>query len=879
MAWPRDERIKNTAITKHNSTRVKDQTRDYPNLEQGLVGAAILVDESQGLKWAFLASHSGHKGNFSKRLKLGRQLEIFPPTRAPPLQHVRTSVQQRAEQGANFLRTYVPDVEIAAELIRDQLVEETTLAQELQQFDPYSGRCLEIMNTSITSPDFIMFPMGETNRELNVSRVEYTERSGIAFKLRTVPRYTFSTPIQQILASKVDSQLAVRTYSATRLFKTEHGNDLESNITLTDLVTLSRADTANEATVDIKFLSVSSDVVVVGDSGTVMRCNLVNGAKSMTPIHQRQEILTPPFKSHFWRLSVGSKPSDQFLMSSNRIIQLDGRTNTPSELFSIPNGKHVLTSIEDLQEDGILRLSSTNKVIWLDPRFPGRPLLAYSHGRQYDRYLSLNTIHATTNNPLTLLSSRNNNLISVYDVSRQQDGLVRLNVTPYELGGCMYDDSVGHVILPYGRGLGLLRLTERGAINYSAFLQDVQEPSNPTVETPGDLQELRLVYGNLQSDVGPLGLQHRSQVDLCTAYDALFRRHYAEVKELEERSSDAVHDLLEVFPSYWQTKDLPVEHMLTTFDIAFRSGEEPKQASRADFLTQGLLNSSRGYRALGQGRLAARHVKAPWHCSITPVLAHLDRDFQQGPEKLTERLQKYDLSVGNPPNDQARRFESTARQQLELDLALSTDIFTEVAVMKRDDVDQALEVMTEALCLGDEPPNLDFGYLRPVEKKYGVDDDERRQTSTLEAPDIPMGVRLLLSSWDARDSEQYVYEDPYSEMDNTEAIKRLKSPDLASQRPGFATQTQRPPQVVASKPAQSTPDIMPHLLRVTRPPAFTQEAVYSEDPSFGSSRFAAKLELVKSSQEPQVSTQVLPGPHGGRPHVKKKPLKKRIGGF
>ena len=45
---------------------------------------------------------------------------------------------------------------------------------------------------------------------------------------------------------------------------------------------------------------------------------------------------------------------------------------------------------------------------------------------------------------------------------------------------------------------------------------------------------------------------------------ALFRTHYEDAKVLEEQSSDATIDLVEHFSSYWQTKDMPVEHVLTT---------------------------------------------------------------------------------------------------------------------------------------------------------------------------------------------------------------------------------------------------------------------------------------------------------------------------
>lgn len=47
----------------------------------------------------------------------------------------------------------------------------------------------------------------------------------------------------------------------------------------------------------------------------------------------------------------------------------------------------------------------------------------------------------------------------------------------------------------------------------------------------------------------------------CTA---LFRTYYENAQVLEEQSANATQDLLETFISYWQTKDIPVEYILTT---------------------------------------------------------------------------------------------------------------------------------------------------------------------------------------------------------------------------------------------------------------------------------------------------------------------------
>ena len=69
---------------------------------------------------------------------------------------------------ANFLRVYLPDVEVASELIREQLSEDITLSRKFERFDPYSGNVLEAFwNASNPRLSCVLFPTGETNCDLS----------------------------------------------------------------------------------------------------------------------------------------------------------------------------------------------------------------------------------------------------------------------------------------------------------------------------------------------------------------------------------------------------------------------------------------------------------------------------------------------------------------------------------------------------------------------------------------------------------------------------------------------------------------------------------------------------------------------------------------
>ena len=206
-------------------------------------------------------------------------------------------------------------------------------------------------------------------------------------------------------------------------------------------------------------------------------------------------------------------------------------------MISIASGKHILTSIEDLHQDGFLRLCSTNQIFWMDPRMPGKQILAYCHGRQYDRYLATETSNGNSNKgrigiqhelhiniwktlAFTLLKSRNNGLVTVYDVSRSQSNLVFVNAAPYALsnGTGLYGKYDGHGILGHNHRSGLVRLSERGGLIYNALAFNSSEEYTPVVEWTTALQELKTTTATFCSDAGPLDFQDRPHVDLGPVY-------------------------------------------------------------------------------------------------------------------------------------------------------------------------------------------------------------------------------------------------------------------------------------------------------------------------------------------------------------------------
>lgn len=116
------------------------------------------------------------------KLVAGASVDLFRPTRPPRLDVSSASIVQRAEHGvcalqslffmliyvaqANFLRTYFPDIDITAELVRQELSTDAQFSRELEQYDPFLANVLELQHGA---PLFVAFPMGVIGSDLSTS--------------------------------------------------------------------------------------------------------------------------------------------------------------------------------------------------------------------------------------------------------------------------------------------------------------------------------------------------------------------------------------------------------------------------------------------------------------------------------------------------------------------------------------------------------------------------------------------------------------------------------------------------------------------------------------------------------------------------------------
>ncbi|KIP12300.1 hypothetical protein PHLGIDRAFT_113776 [Phlebiopsis gigantea 11061_1 CR5-6] len=803
----------------------------------------------------------------------------------------QSSVPHQAEQGANFLRTHYPDVDIVSDLIRDELAENARLASQLQDFDPYLGSLLTPVISSGRSGRqvaFLAFPMGPTGAGLNISPIGHSKKDLTTFKPLASPVRTFETPIQQIIArqpqsSRSECVIAVRTAGSTKLLEVKPRAATLHGIITTELAAFTRSNFGDRPLMDMAFCDMHhSTLLCVNDHGNVFTCKLEESYPTQAVYVQTE----PDLDLYFSRLACLPESNTPLLLSAKRLRMLDLRISSSIvTLATASSPKTVFTCVEGPSVDNLIRLASTEELTWIDPRFALRPVFGVKHTRAWDRTLRIHNL-TLSDSTLTFLTSAKNALITVYDVSAGKDGFRHLNSLPHVLpstspiGGM----RVGQVIFRHPNDADtstavLLQMNDRGSIHRIDF--GLREPGRITGRTHEWTQEvfdLERAMATSSTDVKAFDSMTYTEVDAEPIYQRIF---VADEQKPVIEDPAVFYDTLDAMPTFWRNLDSPVEQVLTTFDIAFRSGDEPSDPSRADFLTGSSLSSVRGYRALAQDRIPRDQISkpSPWHHNWTSSLVRFVPDMSESVQDTQSSLKRYDLLTDDYRPGPSIRAETESRQELNVDLFLSADVYAPHAIAHEepgqhldDDAFETMSRATEAMSIGiPEPPAVQFSFLRPVPQ----DHYHRARDVESKKMECPLGVRLLLGEWEiGADPEAYQYRDPYDNAEPLTAVPPWGARHKADKAPRTETKSQpvRMPPVIATAP-MAPPPVASQPVR-PRPVAPSQGA---HVPLMGSQPLSSSQ---PSQETPFPSTQVLPGPFGGRPApVKKKPTKKRMGGF
>jgi hypothetical protein len=134
---------------------------------------------------------------------------------------------------------------------------------------------------------------------------------------------------------------------------------------------------------------------------------------------------------------------------------------------------------------------------------------------------------------LTVLSSRNNSLVSIYDVSSDKDGLLRSHALPYSLSGRFPNGPHAgfYVAQPHPDSgndttASLLQLTSRGGIYQTALALRQDADTTPLsvavdVSWSSAVHRLATASSIQRPDVGRLGARAMEEVDFRRAYQRM----------------------------------------------------------------------------------------------------------------------------------------------------------------------------------------------------------------------------------------------------------------------------------------------------------------------------------------------------------------------
>lgn len=121
--------------------------------------------------------------------------------------------------------------------------------------------------------------------------------------------------------------------------------------------------------------------------------------------------------------------------------------------------------------------------------------------------------------------------MTIYDVTLSSDSLVQVNYAPHCLSTVSQADGqpMGHTVFHHpldtrDKEICLLALTGRGTVHRFDLVQSsiAPEEHNPSqdVHWSADVEALDLEAANLRPDVGTLGEQDKSEVDMFPVYDS-----------------------------------------------------------------------------------------------------------------------------------------------------------------------------------------------------------------------------------------------------------------------------------------------------------------------------------------------------------------------
>ncbi|CAE6513018.1 unnamed protein product [Rhizoctonia solani] len=875
--WPVDSRIRNPPqeVTKRQGPRkvLPELSWDTPIIDAGAWSSSrISLEENKGssrLLWTNINSPKENKGSSrllwtninspTLRISTGNTRCIFPPTRNISAIDDGLSFERRVLCMNTWLRNQKGVGDLEAIFLREILENNDDYVKSAMDYDPY---CSDLLALDFLTKGHrkragvLAYPVGQNFDSLGAS-VLFDEKWGTVFSPAEKPGWKAPARILQIISSNAIFKPSATSYThAGCLFAVRTLFDINflcispkpgaTVVAKQSLVSsFGQVDIGGHRPFDLAFNphEQTHTGLVVSDIGAIWNFGL--DFKPYLLYTQTGDMTTRvgAYDQPYWGLKWGTHP-ETFLLGSQSALSFHDRRSS-NAVSILPMASETMTSFDILRNESYSQIfiSSARHVTLVDERMMSRPVVSWAHHRDRDVTLRIKALDLEQKK-VGLLTSKLSSFISVYDPLLSESGAFEGCIGPCE-------PSVERVVWEHE----LKNLAEKVELEHDQYDEE-------------DLTKFR-------------------EVNLRSKYEKIFMSGSSE-------GGPSVIETIDSVPTVIQRANGPIDKPMILHDLVRMISQETTPTfPRSLFASPQSLPLPKArslLKHLAQLRSQSREA-VPWSYDLSRIQAHIWPAL--APIPTADDL--IEFSVLDNVSEDTYKKDREARQEIALDLALSTTVYSSISFQPsrprlppapriRDD-DDMLSVAASAMTLeGIEPPHVQ--HLQPcptqglVDGKQGA---EQRQS---------LVARLLASEWDPDSSpSDYEFHDPYNQdydesmpawklMAQTKADKQLleeaKSRFLSNRTtmahtgsallPSIQISRNRPPAIPnpvavrGARQAESQPELVPNQTMSSQP------------------REPSSSQMNGSSQLP--STQIAPGPFGARPSTNApKKKKSRLPGF
>ncbi|CAE6425163.1 unnamed protein product [Rhizoctonia solani] len=904
--WPVDSRVQTPpeALTKRQGPRkvLPELSWDVPIIDAGAWSSSRILSDDHGSS-SRLSWENINVG--VPPISTGNTRCIFPPTRDFLSLADGLSFERRVLAMNAWLRSQEGMDDLEAIVLRELLEDHDQFVKEAANYDPYSSDLLAmdfLTKGHRKRAGVIAYPMGQNFDSLGASAL-FDEKWGTIFSPGEQLGWKAPAPILQIANSNTIYKPDPNTYTnagclfAVRTLFDVNFISIAPNPGATVVAkqravsAFGQADIGGHRPFDLAFNphERSHAGLVVSDIGDIWSFGL--DYKPSLLYAQTNDKITRvgAYDLPYWGLRWGTHPETFMLGSRSKISFYDRRVPDVVSVLPVPE---TITSFDVIRNENFAQIfvSGTKHVSLVDERMLGRPVVSWVHHRDGDMTLRIKALELGQKKA-GLLTSKQSSFISVYDPLLTETGGLK-GCDSYGLewdspNNCI-PASIAVYIPPTTARPTLFHFSNLGAI----YRQDLGiGPCEPSIERVVWEHELK----NLAEKVE---LQHEQynegdmtkyrQVNLRSKYKKIFMNS-------SELDGHSVNDVVDLAPTAFQRASEPVDRPMILHDLVRMIPQET-----ISIMPRSLFASTRSF-PLPKARLLLKHTAhlrnqsreaVSWSHDLSKVQAHIWPDLV--PTPTPDDLLAF--SVLDSASESASKKDKEARQEIALDLALSTTLYSTApfqpsrpkllpAPVIRDNEDM-LSVAASALTLeGIEPPHVQHVQPCPtqglVDGKQGA---EQRQS---------LVARLLASEWDPDSSpDDYEFHDPYNQnYDETMPAWKLMARTKADKQLLEQAKSRFMSSRATVAPVGSIPLPSVQISR-NKPPAIPNPVVVRGVRQAESQpELAAKQTMTSRLGEPpssqmngssqMLNTQVLSGPFGARPRTNIAPKKKksRLPGF